>query len=1370
MKKYLINYVKELHSHGLNDNLKKIKHIYKNLESFIEHYTIKHPYETSIILGEKKGGSKLIDNTIVKLDNISTLFSTYTKTNLPAIIKDTNEISGKLDFLLSNINDLVDQLSNKPVGNELQTLLTNIQHMTDGIAITKDMGQVKLPVIPPIEKIKGINTSIETMFNEITDSIRGISDITDFNLKEREINGKIEKLRELLGTASSTITKIRKILTKEITSIREDYKFTFVSDNCRFTRTKDDFIKAMVEDVKKPDSKYKVMFETYKNSKAKENIKLRNLINQYNISLNLTSGIGLSGDGDEQYDGTNTHRIVNNFVINDTTAIQKIDLLQNILDTRDPVNFVEIYSPDLTNTKFKTGGTIKELQESNIDLGKQIEHFHEMYDDYNKLTKIYNRYQVDNTVHTMFLILIVTNQLFTQNYVIYHYVSKGVLTFYKRSIDEILEKIRLGDPGEIYKYFNKYHKVTLLKLQSFIEELVKKMGPTSVINIRKCKGETANRFMIFNYFKNIIDSYKQYFQSKISIYARINDITKISDIDKIFSSDSANYRKMNIDYTKCAGTANATSKFNNGVMFTEVFDTLGYPQNNAIAKYMSIDSQLAKQKGVALLTYGYSGTGKTYTLFGSVGVEGILQAVLNDVVGIKQIDFRLFEIYGLGVPYSYYWTGEDGKPRLQNINHVIYNHRIRLSGNDIDYMDSQHTETINAENISNFINCKSCNTTDGTCVCNYVTISNLNLEDVLKRFSDFMDKVDLHRIAEKRIRQTPNNNVSSRSILVYDFKITLSNSKKKSDGSEEQTQFLIVDLPGREEILQTYIDTYFNTYQVMNIYRTSKSLPGQLSSQANATFQRTSEELKVKMMMASMALNPIGVSIYADDLMDVFNDELTLEERKIVLFKTFDGKTLVDGIILDDKINYNPEPPNSLEAFADIKNDKINVKRNYSWGYGFDKNNKYQYRALIGIYIMNHLLLAGNFDTIEKIFKKLIDKHFNDPLCREINSLSDVEIERRLEELKNINFKGETIRQFQEIFKKPYHSLSPEDKLYLDILFKDYAVSYDDSQFNSTFSDKNKLNKLLLRKVYTYDYIRTPLEGIYINENIMGLVKYMIDKLSTVSQTSNSIFQEQQIIQQIPIDFNFKRDESRMLLATNIHEKLHHITYSHSDPKPNTPTFNLNYGYIVKSSDIVEDETPGSSRNTIYYSLSVDPDTQIGNYLLGSFFHFGNWEETRSEYTKYKSEKTLFYPERTLQDGRKVKLPVYKSGTMKYYGVGNVKGTELKIDIPHKLFNITGTQVDFIHSRLQEEYKTLKESYKPDKLFNFEHPLVQDILEVYLKTISEYKMFYLLGNYNDDRKDLKCEHQINLLEQSIDFISDVETSNKTLYNLSGKLY
>ena len=86
------------------------------------------------------------------------------------------------------------------------------------------------------------------------------------------------------------------------------------------------------------------------------------------------------------------------------------------------------------------------------------------------------------------------------------------------------------------------------------------------------------------------------------------------------------------------------------IKFTEVFDSTQFPGNDDISKYMQIASRLKDGYGVCLITYGYSGTGKSYTLFGKQDKDGTVQGLLQSTLGkLDQLDkvyFRLFEIYG----------------------------------------------------------------------------------------------------------------------------------------------------------------------------------------------------------------------------------------------------------------------------------------------------------------------------------------------------------------------------------------------------------------------------------------------------------------------------------------------------------------------------------------------------------------------------------------------------------------------------------------------------------------------------------------------------------------------------------------------------
>ncbi len=88
------------------------------------------------------------------------------------------------------------------------------------------------------------------------------------------------------------------------------------------------------------------------------------------------------------------------------------------------------------------------------------------------------------------------------------------------------------------------------------------------------------------------------------------------------------------------------------------------------------------------------------------------------------------------------------------------------------------------------------------------------LQHHYRNFTDFVDDIDrvrsdgihIKRLFDhliKQVKGTINNPISSRSILVYDFEINLD----PSSSSPIFIPFVIYDLPGKEDVSRTYVDT-----------------------------------------------------------------------------------------------------------------------------------------------------------------------------------------------------------------------------------------------------------------------------------------------------------------------------------------------------------------------------------------------------------------------------------------------------------------------------------------------------------------------------------------------------------------------------------
>ena len=208
------------------------------------------------------------------------------------------------------------------------------------------------------------------------------------------------------------------------------------------------------------------------------------------------------------------------------------------------------------------------------------------------------------------------------------------------------------------------------------------------------------------------------------------------------------------------------------ITFEGVFSLEDIPSNSALANYMSIPSFLADNKSIMLITYGYSGVGKTFTVFGKGTTPGLLQSSLQSITNKERISYRAFDLYGLGFPYKSYWNGKN----INKFHHKVFSYIKKDSV-------LEEVEHLN-DTIESYIS-------DTT---NYTELQ----QDDIANFSNIVDEIDDVRTSKGRIKRTPNNIVSSRSIMIYDFKIILDTGNEVS--------FIILDLPGKENIKETFVN------------------------------------------------------------------------------------------------------------------------------------------------------------------------------------------------------------------------------------------------------------------------------------------------------------------------------------------------------------------------------------------------------------------------------------------------------------------------------------------------------------------------------------------------------------------------------------
>lgn len=220
------------------------------------------------------------------------------------------------------------------------------------------------------------------------------------------------------------------------------------------------------------------------------------------------------------------------------------------------------------------------------------------------------------------------------------------------------------------------------------------------------------------------------------------------------------------------------------------FEKIFLNQNSDIlSEQMLIVTKLKNKIGVSLVTQGYSGTGKSYILFGDKDkqIDGLVQSILRNL-GVEDSMIRIYEIYGYGLPYDFYYENPQYmviKHELNQVDPITYNnYNIFIEESDIDN-----------KLLIDFTGSASGSDKFPT----YTSFKN----NQISQLSYIFDNVDKKRkegyILDgnkfKTIKTTFNNPESSRSILVIEIKVLI-------DGINVPLVF--IDMPGRENIYESF--------------------------------------------------------------------------------------------------------------------------------------------------------------------------------------------------------------------------------------------------------------------------------------------------------------------------------------------------------------------------------------------------------------------------------------------------------------------------------------------------------------------------------------------------------------------------------------
>ena len=652
-----------------------------------------------------------------------------------------------------------------------------------------------------------------------------------------------------------------------------------------------------------------------------------------------------------------------------------------------------------------------------------------------KLGKISNQLKVvtlkKKQIRSYVLYLMRTASLKGVNHLnIYKYINRGVLEFYLNILRDIQNRISKKEQPDDAVYFDTYHHYTMRRIMNFLLFLSSNMTISDLIDIDKCTGRILSDFVLFNHFKEILESYHESMQNRVSIYARINDYGDMlpEKQNRLFAKDTRMPGHIRVTPQTCPLLSDRTVSgliAPKSVKFNMVFDSDEFKSNEDISMYMCISANISKKKGVSLITYGYSGTGKTFTLFGDGKSKGLLQSAMEGIASKNEIYFRVYEMYGAGVKYPFYWC--------DSVTESCYIYRINPHTNKIDDVIQTDVDTIISRTTENV---------------DYIIIDKQNVIKFFKNFNTLVNEIDKIREIKGRIKKTPNNPKSSRSIIIYDMMIRV---------DKELVRFTIIDLPGREEIVQTYTQDYINTHL-----------------EFNTPFH--------KAVLSSMSIDPLYLAVLCPvTIINAFNN-LDRKLRKYILTQPLSIDDLDSCIDLKNMCLSNIDVNTSAkdteyknngkqENAKDTQNE--NVKLTDNMGVSF-ANEPVLVLKILGKRKMDELI---DIDSKTSQIKMMPNLHHDEK--DNVSDTHKIHIKFETSGWKNNRHIDLNITTIQ------YQAVIAIHMLNRIILLKD-SKSYN------KFDVLEHIYRAICVKFRYNDYdefFRAPFEGVYINENIVGLLK-----------------------------------------------------------------------------------------------------------------------------------------------------------------------------------------------------------------------------------------------------------------------------------------
>ncbi|XWV26050.1 kinesin-like protein [Tupanvirus soda lake] len=855
------------------------------------------------------------------------------------------------------------------------------------------------------------------------------------------------------------------------------------------------------------------------------------------------------------------------------------------------------------------------------------------------------------------------------------------------------------------RYLDDYSAVVMDKVQLHmrINDFVSDINNPKIINMAKDKGISVDDVDFLMDWDPESEEYQTRWDSGKLLFVNMkknSNVLRVSfnllrDI-YAFENPSSPMKDYELHYN---GVFTKMQGLNPGIDFERIYNTRIYPDSDVISNYMSIAPNITNGKGTVIMTYGYSGVGKSASLFGRqkpTPSNGILQATLEQFTDVE-IYFRVFEIYGLGTQYNYYWNPENagGMDCYPNFTQAIIHHIVDTSNpttlKSVDQLvfTNRHDMLNYIMDLSDpktgtkfFINSRDKENLGGKRGFDQYfvdlganaqivksTYVKINAEHY-RNFTTFVKSVDearmngvnilkLLRHVAKQIKGTINNPESSRSILVYDFEINLD----PKSINPIFVPFLIYDLPGKEDVYRTYVNSTVDLSDpdANRKARAFKDIVGDISKERKSTY----------------VTNPLLIPIF-DDNAEIIKNIMILLSQDPSSVLAYGGTypppskfyLQIEQDLVKDIINYNITTfayPRPALSFADNS-------ATYTVG------SFYQDPGVITNFAQ--LFDIKNFkNNLNTAIPLLVEKGLigTDAFLRTGGSVPKDIVVRELTVLICVVLIAFLIKY--QLF----------DLLVEIIYLVADRTNVDDKPDNGGWSRA---------KIYAF------FEAYYINENVVGLLQYLINR---ILEKTSSIATQDTINERMQdtINKNYKT-ANRYRAIGNLFAKFPRNQVGNNyDLKVNTELLNAK-GDVLKQNEITEFITLNSVNPADGIFATINTPLNDASRKMANVIAFENKG-------KYDSNK------------------IFRSGD------------------PSFNCNAPGDTKYIINPR-----HAVKPA-DPPVVAETNRPLLQDFLEPYEQKIAFYYMFYVVSN---SQVIDKAEEQVKLLNNSMPFIKEMDPSTK----------